>query len=58
MKLFKKFGDKGGKISSEWENALMTNFYKKGSSDECRNYRGIALLVTPSRLYANMLKIG
>jgi hypothetical protein len=34
----------------------MVNIHKKGSKDECKNYRRIDLLVTASKLYANILK--
>jgi hypothetical protein len=41
---------------SDWEEALIINIYKKGSRNVCNNYRGITLLSTASKLFANILK--
>jgi hypothetical protein len=41
---------------SDWEEGLIINIYKKGSRNVCNNYRGITLLSTASKLFANILK--
>ena len=35
---------KCGKTLHEWREAIIVPIYKKGSRDECGNYRGISLL--------------
>jgi hypothetical protein len=41
---------------SDWEEGLIINIYKKGSRNVCNNNRGITLLSTASKLFANILK--
>jgi hypothetical protein len=40
----------------DWEEGLIINIYKKGSRNVCNNCRGITLLSTASKLFANILK--
>jgi hypothetical protein len=48
---------KQGTVPKEWETALMINIYKKGDWKICNNYRGISLLNTASKIYAQILKM-
>jgi hypothetical protein len=41
---------------SDWEEGLIINIYKKGSRNVCNIYRGITLLSTASKLFANIHK--
>ena len=45
-----------GRIPEEWYTANIVNIYKKGSRNECGNYRGISLLTTAYKLYSAVLK--
>ena len=42
-------------IPSDWLNHLIIPLHKKGSRSECDNYRGIALLSIPSKVFARIL---
>ena len=42
-------------IPSDWLNHLIVPLHKKGSQYECDNYRGIALLSIPSKVFARIL---
>jgi sorting nexin-29 len=44
------------RIPKEWETGIVINVHKKGPKEKCENYRGITLLTTASKLYANILK--
>ena len=45
-----------GKVPNDWKNAVIVPLYKgKGSSDECKNYRGISLLSVAWKVYARVL---
>ena len=46
---------KGGKIPHEWREAIIVLIYKKGSRDECGNYRGIGLLSVVGKIYARVV---
>ena len=39
-------------IPSDWLNHIIIPLHKKGSRSECDNYRGIALLSIPSKVFA------
>jgi hypothetical protein len=43
-------------IPKEWVTGLVFSTYKKGPKNKCDNYRGITLLSTASKLYANILR--
>jgi len=53
--LFNKVIDKN-QISQEWETGMVINIHKKGTKSECENYRGINLLSTAYKLFANIIK--
>ena len=40
---------------SDWLNHLIVPLHKKGSRSECDNYRGIALLSIPSKVFSRVL---
>ena len=42
-------------IPSDWLNHLIVPLHKKGSRSECDNYRGIALLSIPGKVFARVL---
>ena len=42
-------------IPSDWLNHLIITLHKKGSRSECDNYRGIALLSIPSKVFTRVL---
>jgi hypothetical protein len=44
------------RIPKDWVIGLVINVHKKGNANNCRNYRGITLLSTASKLYANTLR--
>jgi len=46
----------GGDIPEEWKTALISTIHKKGSRNECNNYRGIAVTSSISRLYGKIIK--
>ena len=47
---------KGEKIPHEWREAIIVPiYYKKGSRDECGNYRGISLLSVVGKIYARVV---
>jgi hypothetical protein len=43
-------------ILKDWETGIVANIHKKGPKSNCNNYRGITLLSTACKLYANILK--
>jgi hypothetical protein len=43
-------------IPEDWETGLVINIYKKGSKPDCKNYRCITLLLTASKIFANIIK--
>jgi hypothetical protein len=43
-------------IPKDWETGLVISIYKKGPKNICDNYRGITLLSTASKVYANILR--
>jgi hypothetical protein len=70
MKLFKYWGNilkdnllaflnhiwQSRRILKDWEVGLVFNVHKKGKANNCGNCRGITLLSTASKLYANILR--
>ena len=46
---------KCGKTPHEWREAIIVPIYKKGSRDECGNYRGISLLSVVGKIYARVV---
>jgi hypothetical protein len=43
-------------IDGDSETGLVINIYKKGIKSKCENYRGITLLPTAYKLFANIIK--
>jgi len=43
-------------MSQEWETGMTINIRKKGTKSKCENYRGITLLPTSYKLFANIMK--
>jgi hypothetical protein len=39
-----------------WETGLVINIHKKGTKSKRENYRGITLLPTAYKLFANIIK--
>jgi len=52
---FNKIIDKH-QMPQEWETGMVINIHKKGTKSKCENYRGINLLPTPYKLFANIIK--
>ena len=42
-------------MPQEWETGLVINIHKKGTKSKCENDRGIILLRTAYKLFANRL---
>ena len=40
---------------SDWTKQLILQIYKKGSQSECDNFRGIALLIVPSKVFTKVI---
>ena len=55
LELFNKIIDKN-QIPQEWETGMVNNIHKKGTKSKCENYRGITLLPTAYKLFANNKK--
>jgi hypothetical protein len=43
-------------INHRWEIGMVINIHKKGTKSKCENYRGITLLPTAYKLFANIIK--
>jgi hypothetical protein len=43
------------KIPKEWEEGLIIMISKKGDLSNCNNWRGIALLSTPSKILTRII---
>ena len=43
-------------MPQEWETGMVINIQKKGTKSKCENYRGITLLPTAYKLFANIIK--
>jgi len=57
LELFNNIADKN-RIPQEWERVMVINIHKKGTKSKCENYRGITLLHTDYKLFANVIKNG
>jgi len=55
LKLFNKITDKN-QMPQEWETGMVINIHEKGTNSKCENYRGITLLPTAYKLFANVIK--
>lgn len=44
-----------GGIPEEWNKGIICPIFKKGEEDDVRNYRGITLMNTTYKIYANLL---
>jgi hypothetical protein len=55
LELFNNIIDKN-QMLQEWETGMVINIHKKGTKSKCENYRGITLLSTAYRLFANTIK--
>ncbi|XP_030765487.1 uncharacterized protein LOC115889574 [Sitophilus oryzae] len=61
-KLYKQFASlfqkclNGENIPKEWKTSYITTIHKKGSKDDCDNYRGISVLSSVSRVYGKLVK--
>jgi len=55
LELFNKIIDKN-QMPQEWETGMVINLHKKGTKSKCENYRGISLLPTAYKLFANIIK--
>jgi len=53
-RLFKKIWKEGG-IPEDWNRGVISPIYKKGKKEEVRNYRGVTLMGTAYKIYANIL---
>jgi hypothetical protein len=54
LQLLNDIFHKGG-IPSEWLVSVLVPVYKKGSSGDCNNYRGIALMSIVAKLFNRLL---
>ena len=43
-------------MPQEWETGMVINMHKKGTKSKCKNYRGITLMPTAYKLFANIIK--
>ena len=43
-------------MPQEWETGMVINIHKKGTKSKRKNYRGITLLPTAYKLFANIIK--
>ena len=55
LKLFNKIIEKY-QMPQEWERGMVINIHKKGTKSKCENYRGITLLPTAYKLFANIIR--
>lgn len=53
--LFKQIW-KEGRFPKEWRRSVVMPIYKKGDKEKAENYRGISLLCTAYKIYAEILK--
>lgn len=45
-----------GKIPGEWKTSIIVSIYKRGDQNKVENYRGISLLCSAYKVYAEILK--
>ena len=43
-------------MPQEWETGMVISIHEKGTKSKCENYRGITLLPTAYKLFANIIK--
>jgi sorting nexin-29 len=43
-------------MPQEWEPRMVINIHKKGTKSKCENHRGITLLPTAYKLFANIIR--
>jgi len=43
-------------MPQEWETGMVINIHKKGTKSKCETYRGITLLPTAYKLFANIIR--
>jgi len=55
LELFNNIIDKN-QMPQEWETRMAINIHKKGTKSKCENCRGITLLPTGYKLFANIIK--
>jgi len=55
LELFNTITDKN-QMPQEWETGMVINIHKKGTKSKCEHYRGITLLPTAYKLFANTIK--
>ena len=55
LELFNNIIDKN-QMPQQWETGMVINIHKKGTKSKCENYRGISLLPTAYKLFANIIK--
>jgi len=55
LELFNKIIDKT-RMPQELETEMVINIHKKETKSKCENYRGITLLPTAYKLFANIMK--
>lgn len=48
---------KEGKVPIEWKKSIIVPLYKRGDQEEVGNYRGISLLCTAYKVYAEVLRM-
>lgn len=46
----------GAETPNEWKISIISTIHKKGSKDNCKNYRGISVTNTLSKIYGKILK--
>jgi sorting nexin-29 len=46
----------GEEAHKDWKKASVIPIYKKGDRKDCENYRGISLLNSRYKIYANIIK--
>jgi hypothetical protein len=55
LELFNNITDKNH-MPQEWETGMLINIHKGKTKSKCENYRGITLLPTSYKLFANIIK--
>jgi len=53
LKMINKIWKEGG-VPEEWNSGLISPIYKKGEKCEVKNYRGVTLMDTAYKIYANI----
>jgi len=46
----------GAEVPQQWKVAYISSVHKKGSKEDCSNYRGISVTSVMSRLYGKILR--